>query len=234
MDRSETMNDIGYLQIAIETIITFFVLLALTRLLGKKQLSHLTFFNYVTGITIGSMAANMVILSTKDYTKDLLSLVIWCLLTIIISYISLKSGKIRVILDGQPTIIIKHGKIDRKALKRTGVNIDDLTMLIRQNQIFSITEIDFAILEPDGRLSILKKPEYQGTQKSDLNIYPSPLTYLPIEIITDGKLLPKNLLEVGKSRDWLKNELSRAHIKEIEEVFYAEIQSDGSLFIQKF
>lgn len=234
MDRSETMNDIGYLQIAIETIITFFVLLALTRLLGKKQLSHLTFFNYVTGITIGSMAANMVILSTKDYTKDLLSLVIWCLLTIIISYISLKSGKIRVILDGQPTIIIKHGKIDRKALKRTGVNIDDLTMLIRQNQIFSITEIDFAILEPDGRLSILKKPEYQGTQKSDLNIYPSPPTYLPIEIITDGKLLPKNLLEVGKSRDWLKNELSRAHIKEIEEVFYAEILSDGSLFIQKF
>ncbi|MFJ7698481.1 DUF421 domain-containing protein [Lysinibacillus fusiformis] len=228
------MNDISYLQIGSETVITFFVLLALTRLLGKKQLSHLTFFNYVTGITIGSMAANMVVLSTKDYTKDLLSLVIWCLLTIIVSYISLKSGKIRVILDGQPTIIIKHGEIDRKALKRTGVNIDDLTMLIRQYQIFSITEIDFAILEPDGRLSILKKPEYQGTQKSDLKIYPSPPTYLPTEIITDGKLLPKNLLEVGKSRDWLKNELSRANIKEIEEVFYAEIQSDGSLFIQKF
>ncbi|MBI6862301.1 DUF421 domain-containing protein [Lysinibacillus sphaericus] len=234
MDRGETMNDVSYLQIASETVITFFVLLALTRLLGKKQLSHLTFFNYVTGITIGSMAANMVVLSTKDYTKDLLSLVIWCSLTIIVSYISLKSGKIRVIFDGQPTIIIKHGKIDRKALKRTGVNIDDLTMLIRQYQIFSIAEIDFAILEPNGRLSILKKPEYQGTQKSDLQIYPSPPTYLPIEIIADGKLLPKNLLEVGKSRDWLENELSRANIKEVKEVFYAEIQSDGSLFIQKF
>ncbi|QPA57766.1 DUF421 domain-containing protein [Lysinibacillus sphaericus] len=228
------MNDVSYLQIASETVITFFVLLALTRLLGKKQLSHLTFFNYVTGITIGSMAANMVVLSTKDYTKDLLSLVIWCSLTIIVSYISLKSGKIRVIFDGQPTIIIKHGKIDRKALKRTGVNIDDLTMLIRQYQIFSIAEIDFAILEPNGRLSILKKPEYQGTQKNDLQIYPSPPTYLPIEIIADGKLLPKNLLEVGKSRDWLENELSRANIKEVKEVFYAEIQSDGSLFIQKF
>ncbi len=234
IDRGETMNDVSYLQIASETVITFFVLLALTRLLGKKQLSHLTFFNYVTGITIGSMAANMVVLSTKDYTKDLLSLVIWCSLTIIVSYISLKSGKIRVIFDGQPTIIIKHGKIDRKALKRTGVNIDDLTMLIRQYQIFSIAEIDFAILEPNGRLSILKKPEYQGTQKNDLQIYPSPPTYLPIEIIADGKLLPKNLLEVGKSRDWLENELSRANIKEVKEVFYAEIQSDGSLFIQKF
>ncbi|WP_107950643.1 DUF421 domain-containing protein [Lysinibacillus parviboronicapiens] len=227
------MNDISYLRIAIETVLTFFVLLTLTRFLGKKQLSHLTFFNYVTGITIGSMAANMVVLSTNDYTKDLLSLIIWCLLTTILGYISLKSGKIRVILDGQPTIIIKHGEIDRKALKRTGVNIDDLTMMIRQYQTFSITEIDYAILEPNGRLSILKKPEYQGTQKRDLNIYPSPPAYLPIEIITDGKLLPKNLLEVGKSRDWLNKELRKANIKGVEEVFYAE-ESDGSLFIQKF
>ena len=228
------MNDISYLQIALETVLTFFVLLTLTRFLEKKQLSHLTFFNYVTGITIGSMAANMVVLSTNDYRKDLLSLVIWCLLTTILGYISLKSGKIRVILDGQPTIIIKQGIIDRKALKKTGVNIDDLTMMIRQYQTFSITEIDYAILEPNGRLSILKKPEYQGTQKSDLKIYPPPSAYLPIEIITDGKLLPRNLLEVGKNRDWLNNELRKANIEDVEEVFYAEIQSDGSLFIQKF
>ncbi|MEK4628863.1 MAG: DUF421 domain-containing protein [Solibacillus sp.] len=228
------MKDISYLQIALETILTFFVLLTLTRFLGKKQLSHLTFFNYVTGITIGSMAANMVVLSTNDYKKDLLSLVIWCLLTTILSFISLKSGKIRVILDGQPTIIIKQGMIDRKALKRTGVNIDDLTMMIRQYQIFSISEVDYAILEPNGRLSILKKPEYQETQKGDLKIFPPPPNYLPIEIITDGKLLPRNLLEVGKTTDWLISELHKEKIKRIEEVFYAEILSDGSLFIQKF
>lgn len=228
------MKDISYLQIAIETVTTFFVLLALTRLLGKKQLSQLTFFNYVTGITIGSIAANMVVLSTGEYTKELLSLVIWCLLTVLIGYISLKSGQVRVILDGQPTIVIKHGEIDRKALKSTKINIDDLTMLIRQYQVFSIAEIDYAILEPNGTLSILKKPEYQGSQKNDFNIHPSPPLFLPIEIISDGKLLPKNLLEVGKSRDWLNNELNRANIKNIEEVFYAEVQSNGSLFVQKF
>lgn len=228
------MKDVGYLQIAIETMITFFVLLALTRFLGKKQLSQLTFFNYVTGITIGSIAANMIVLSTKDYLKDLLSLVIWCLLNILIGFISLKSGKIRVILDGQPTIVIKHGKIDRKALKRTGINIDDLTMMTRQYQIFSIAEIDYAILEPNGTLSILRKTEFQGVQKRDFKIYPTAPAFIPIEIITDGKLLLRNLLEVGKSIDWLNNELKKANIKEIEEVFFAEIQSDGSLFIQKF
>ena len=173
------------------------------------------------------MAANMVVISTNEYTKDLLSLVIWCSLTIIISYVSLKSGKLRVIFDGQPTIIVKHGEIDRKALKRTGINIDDLTMMIRQYQAFSIAEIDYAILEPNGRLSVLKKPDYQGIQKNDLHLNPVPLAYLPTEIIVDGKLLPKNLLEVGKSKEWLNKELKKDNVIDVKDVFYAEIQSDG-------
>ncbi|MBG9456199.1 membrane protein [Lysinibacillus sphaericus] len=223
----------GYLQVVVQTVITFFALLTLTRFLGKKQLSHLTFFNYVTGITIGSIAANMVILKTIVFIKFLISLIVWCALTTLISYIALKSGKARTILDGQPTIFIKKGKIDKEALANTKINLDDLTMMIRQYQVFSITEIDYAILEPNGMLSILKKPEFQSTQKTDLNIYPSAPAFIPIEIITDGKLLPRNLLEVGKSREWLDNELKKANVKTIQEVLYAEIQPDGNLFIQK-
>jgi len=225
--------NVSYSQIVVETVITFFVLLTLTRFLGKKQLSHLTFFNYVTGITIGSIAANMVVLDTGNYTKELTSLIVWCLLNTIIGYISLKSGKIRVILDGQPTIVIKKGKIDKEALAKTKINIDDLTMMIRQYQVFSITEIDYAILEPNGILSILKKPEYQGTQKIDLKILPQSPAFIPTEIIADGKLLKRNLLEIGKSKDWLNNELKKANIKSIDEVFYAEIQPNGEMFIQK-
>ena len=224
----------GYIQVIVQTIITFFVLLTLTRFLGKKQLSHLTFFNYVTGITIGSIAANMVVLKTIVFTKFLVSLIVWCALTTLISYIALKSGKARTLLDGQPTIVIKKGKIDRKALANTKINIDDLTMMIRQYQVFSITEIDYAILEPNGMLSILKKPEFQSTQKIDLKISPSPPIFIPIEVITDGKLLKRNLLEVGKSREWLDNELKKANIQSIEDVFYAEIQPNGKIFIQKF
>ncbi|MFB7158192.1 DUF421 domain-containing protein [Lysinibacillus sp. NPDC056232] len=224
----------SYLQVVVQTIISFFVLLTLTRFLGKKQLSHLTFFNYVTGITIGSMAANMVVLKTIVYTKFLVSLIVWCALTTLISYIAMKSGKARTLLDGQPTIVIKKGKIDRKALANTKINIDDLTMMIRQYQVFSITEIDYAILEPNGMLSILKKPEFQSPQKMDLKIAPSSPAFIPIEIITDGKLLKRNLLEVGKSKEWLDNELKKAKIQSIEEVFYAEIQPNGKIFIQKF
>lgn len=106
-------------------------------------------------------------------------------------------------------------------------------MMIRQYQVFSITEIDYAILEPNGMLSILKKPEFQSPQKMDLKIAPSSPAFIPIEIITDGKLLPRNLLEVGKSREWLDNELKKANVKTIQEVLYAEIQQDGNIFIQK-
>lgn len=227
------MGSASYLQIAVETIITFFVLLILTRILGKKQLSHLTFFNYVTGITVGSIAANMVILETGSYIKELTSLVIWGALTILVEYISLKSSKLRIILDGEPTILIKKGVINKKALSSKRINIDDLTMMIRQQSAFSINEIEYAILEPNGALSVFKKPQYQSAQKKDIQISPPSPEYIPTEIITDGKLINRNLKELGVNRKWLDNQLKNAGIKSVEEVFYAEIQTDGRLFIQK-
>ncbi|AFS77845.1 hypothetical protein DUF421 [Gottschalkia acidurici 9a] len=226
--------NVGYLKIALETTITFFILLLLTRFLGKKQLSHLTFFNYITGITIGSIAANMVILDTKSYMKELTSLVIWCILTVIIGYIGLKSPKMRILLDGEPTILVKKGVIDKRALHLARLNLDDLTMLIRQRGVFSINEVDYAILEPNGTISILKKMQYQSAQKSDLElISSSEIKHIPTEIITDGSLVKKNLRELGLTRAWLNKELSKLNIKSINEVFYAEIQSDGSLYIQR-
>ena len=226
-------DNIGYLQLILETIATFFVLLLMTRLLGKKQLSHLTFFNYITGITIGSLAANMVLISTRDFFKELTTLILWCLLSMIIAYIGLKSGKARVILDGEPTILVKKGVIDKKSLSRTKLNIDDLTMLLRQKDVFSIAEVDYAILEPNGTLSILKKPQYQYIQKQDVKIDIINPTYIPSEIIVDGKIIKQNLKELGLSSEWVNKQLELAGVFSVKDVFYAEIQSDGQLFIQK-
>lgn len=226
-------QNISYSQLIGETIITFFVLLMMTRFLGKKQLSHLTFFNYITGITIGSLAANTVMLSTQDFLKELTSLVIWCILSTIIGYIGLKSGKMRVILDGQPTIVVKKGMIDRKALAKTKLNIDDLTMMIRQNNVFSIAEVDYAILEPNGTLSVLKKRPFQHTQKNDFNVNATPPVYLPAEIIVDGTIIIKNLKEFGLSKEWLDYELQKAGFSSAKHILYAELQSNGQLFIQQ-
>lgn len=113
------------------------------------------------------------------------------------------------------------------------LNIDDLTMLLRTNNVFSITDVDYAILEPNGDLSILKKEENEPVTKKDMNIGLEVVKHIPSEIIADGKIVYKNLKELGKTKEWLNNELKNNAIDNIKDVFYAELQGDERLYIQK-
>lgn len=215
---------IKLLKMLLKTTSTFITLLILTRMLGKKQLSELTFFNYITGVTIGSLAANTIINTSSEYLNEMIKLVWWILLTVFVTLISLKSSRIRVLLEGEPIMIIKNGKIIEEALKSTKLNLDDLSMLLRSKDVFSITEVDYAILESNGELSILKKQENQQTQNR---------LYMPIEIIIDGNLVYRNLKELSLDKTWIYKELKNQGINSIEEVLYGEIQEDGSLYIDK-
>lgn len=222
-----------FLHVISKNISTFVILFILTRFLGKKQISQLTFFDYITGITIGSIAANMSNRSGDPFLDDLISLVLWVLLTYISSVVSLKYPKARTALDGEPTILIKKGKIEEDALSSLKLGIDELTMQLRNKDIFSITDVEYAILEPNGELSVLKKAEKRTPTKEDLNVQTKPSPYLLGEIITDGNLIEKNLKEFGADKRWLKDQLVANGIKTIEEVLYAEIQEDGTLFVEK-
>lgn len=227
------MNLMNVYYALLRTTLIFSVLLILTRVLGKKQVSHLTFFNYVTGITVGSIAANMVSESNETFIDDFVGLVWWCLLTILVGYIALKSGNLRRIIDGQPTILVKKGKIDRNSLKGCRLNMDDLSMMLRMQNVLSIKEVEYAILEPNGNLSVIKKPENQQVTKSDMRILPPPLKYLPSEIIADGKIIYHNLKQFNLDENWLNTQLKQQNILSVNNVFYAEIQGDGTLFIEK-
>ncbi|CUU48618.1 YetF domain-containing protein [Clostridium beijerinckii] len=217
----------------IRTTIIFIVLMVLTRVLGKKQVSQLTFFNYVTGITVGSIAANMVSESNEPFMDDFVGLVWWCLLTILSGYIGLKSGVLRRIIDGEPTILIKKGKIIRKSLKACRVNMDDVSMMLRKQNVFSVTDIEYAILEPNGNLSIIKKQPQQQVTKSDMKISDTAPKYLPSEIIVDGKIIHKNLKEFNLTENWLNTQLKQQNVSSINDIFYAELQSDGTLYLEK-
>jgi len=162
---------IEFSKIILKTTLTFITLLILTRMLGKKQLSELTFFNYITGVTIGSLAANTIVNTSSQYLNEMIKLIWWILLTIFVTLISLKSSRARVLLEGEPIMVIKNGKIVEEALKSTKINLDDLSMLLRSKDIFSITEVDYAILESNGELSILKKQENQKNSKPSLYAY---------------------------------------------------------------
>lgn len=225
------MNTI--VETSIRTLLGFIVLLTLSRLIGKKLLSQMTYFTYITGIALGNIAGDMVVHRDIKLIDGVTGLIIWTLLTILLEYISLKFAKARVILDGEPTIVIKKGVIMEKAIAKQRLNIDDLTMLLRNNNVFSIVEVDYAILEPNGNLSVLKKMQEEFVTKKDMNIITNERNYIPTEIIVDSKIVFQNLKELNLNLDWLQDQLKLQNIASIDEVFFAELQSDGTLYINK-
>lgn len=221
----------GSNMIFFKTVLAFLLLLILARLLGKKQMSQMTFFHYVTGITIGSIAADIVITDNGSIIDEVIGLVLWCTLTALLSYGTLKSAKLRLLVDGQPTILIRNGVLQKKSLKSARLSIEELSMMLRERNIFSIQEVDYVILEPNGRLSVLRKQSNLNLTRADMDIPTSNPKYLPLQIIVDGKIIYKNLKSIGLSIEWLEKELEAQKINNISKVFYAEIQSDGSLYI---
>jgi uncharacterized membrane protein YcaP (DUF421 family) len=231
-------NKVGYfmdkiLDTALRVAIGFTMLLLLTRVIGKKQLGQLTIFTYITGMALGSIAGDTVINRDISIMDGVVGMAFWVALVLIVEFSSLKSTRFRIALDGQPTIIIKKGEIMQNVLRNHRLNIEDITMLLRTNNVFSISDVDYAILEANGQLSVLKKSEKQQLTRGDMNIPDKSIPYIPAEIIVDGSLIQKNLKELGLSYDWLQNELKKANIGSLKEVFYAEVQSDGSLYINR-
>lgn len=227
----EREHEMEHVYLISRTTLTFFVILILARILGKKQISQLTYFNYVTGITIGSIAANIISKSNEPFIDEFLGLIWWCALTGIISYAGLKSGKFRCFVDGEPTIVIKKGALVKSALKSAKLDMDEISMLLREQNIFSVRDVEYAVLETNGNLSVLKKAGKQQATKLDVN---APLTNpnnLPAEIIVDGKLVKKSLTELNLDEGWLVQQLSLRNIHSYQEVLYCELQEDGSIYI---
>jgi uncharacterized membrane protein YcaP (DUF421 family) len=220
------------LDTVIRTLIAFAVLLIMTRLLGKKQLSQLTVFTYITGIVLGEIAGGIAVDKQIGIADGIISMVLWCALVIIIEYISLKSAKARVIMDGEPAIVIKKGQIDDQMLKKHRLNMDDLSMQLRLNKVFSIIDVEYAILEPNGALTVMLKSIKETVTKENMQIAPEPVA-MPSEIIVDGKIVQKNLSELGYPQNRLDDELLKQNIFDIKSVLYAELQKDGSLYIQE-
>jgi len=222
------------LDTTIRTLIGLVVLLLLTRVLGKKQLSQLTVFTYITGIALGNMVSEMIMQKDVRIIDAMIAMNLWCVLIIVIEYVSLKNSKARVLMDGEPTIVIKNGQILEQSLKKQRLNIDDLTMQLRLNNVFSITDVEYAILEPNGALTVMKKFEQEAVTKVDMKIIPESIRIgLPAEVIVDGKIVEKNLTELGYTRQLLDKELRKQNINDIKVILFAELQQDRSLHIQK-
>jgi uncharacterized membrane protein YcaP (DUF421 family) len=199
--------------------------------MGKKQISQLSFFDYVVGITIGSIAATLSVDDTITYSRGITALVIWAISPIAISYINLKSMRARRIFEGIPTILIQNGRIIKSNLKKEKIHLNDLLEELRIKGVFNIEDVEFAILETSGKMSVQLRSQEQPVTPSDLNI-PTHYKGLTANLIIDGKIMHDNLNLVGLDENWLTNELHKKDIQSADQVFLASLNTTGSLYIQ--
>ncbi|WP_112180199.1 MULTISPECIES: DUF421 domain-containing protein [Paraliobacillus] len=218
--------------LSIRLVIAFATLLILTRMTGRKEISQMTFFNFVSGIAIGTIGASLAIDQTLSIRNGVYALAVWSAITIVIGIIDLKSTKFRYAVAGQPRVVIKEGKIMEEELRKVRLDIDALNVLLRKKNIFAINDVDYAIFETDGSLSVDKKEKVKPLAKTDLqiqnkaNVFPTPTM-----IVSDGKIDNNNLEKLHLNKDWVMKQLESAGVGSIDEVFYAAVQKDGTLYI---
>jgi uncharacterized membrane protein YcaP (DUF421 family) len=217
----------------VRPIVAFAILLITARILGKQTISRMTFFDFVSAITMGAMTSNIALNTSLSAFHLILSFVMFSLVAFLTAYISLKSQKARKILAGDPTVVIQNGKILEHNMRKMRFTLDYLSEELRERNIFRIEEVLFAILEINGTLTVLKKPQYRSVTKKDLWIAANYEKRLSIELIMDGKVMNNNLQENNITLNWLQTELYKQSLK-IEDVVYAVLGPNGELYIDTY
>ena len=192
--------------VVIRGAISLVALFLITKLLGKKQVSQLTLFDYVIGISIGNFAAEITINLEAKLIYGLISVVEFGLIAYLISILTMKSMVLRRFFMGTPTVLIEKGKILEDSLKRVHFDINDMLEECRTNGYFDISQIDYALMECNGELSILPKDKYRPANIDDLGLKQK-TQGLCANVIIDGKIIPNNLRNMHKDVNWLNNEL---------------------------
>ena len=183
---------------AILSVVSMFII---TKLMGHKQVSQLDFFDYVNGITIGSIAAELATELEEPY-KPLIALCIYGIVSIALNLITQKLPRTRKYVNGTPTILMDSGKIYRGNLKKAKLDLSEFMLLCREQGYFDLSEIQTAVFEHNGKLSVLPKTAYRPVTPTDLKIAVTP-TYLGAEVIMDGRILGENLSRLGVNAAWL-------------------------------
>lgn len=202
------------------------------RMMGKREIGKLTIFDFVVSFMIADLSAMVLENNQLTLIDGIIPILTIVSLQFALSFIMLKSKKVRDIIDGKPTVLIQNGKILDNEMAKSRYNLDDLLMQLREKNISSISDVEFAILETSGKLSVFPKTEKAPITKEDvfhrklLNPF-----RLPVAVIVEGKVQDDGLNKLGKDQLWLKKELQKQGINQIEQVFYASIDEEGELFV---
>ncbi|WP_093336852.1 DUF421 domain-containing protein [Salibacterium halotolerans] len=214
-------------ELLLRLVCAFFALLILTRIMGRKEMRQLTFFNFISGIAIGSIAANLIASDTFSLLNGMTALVVWSALTILFGLVDLHSRKARHLMEGNPILLIHQGEIMEDGLRRVRLDVEALKGMLRQKNAFAVSEVAFAVLETDGSLSVMKKKDAERAAG------PTKFPILPTEIISDGRWNAANMDKLDLSREEVLRDMKNAGLQQVSDVFYAEVEQDGSLYFSR-
>lgn len=219
-------------QIVLRTLLAVVVLFVMTKILGKRQVSQLSLFEYITGITLGSLAAYISLDVDTNWFLGIVAIGSWVVFSLAIEFLQLKSKKARDFVDSKARVLIKDGKILEDNLKKERLTTDELMEQLRKKNVFLASDVEFAIMESSGDVNVLLKKENQPITAKHLGIQVG-REQAAQAVIMDGKILDEPLAILGYNREWLNVELEKIGVA-IENVFLGQVDSYGQLFVDLF
>lgn len=209
--------------------IYLFVLLIM-RLMGKREIGKLSVFDLVVSIMIADFAVISIENTEMPFINGLLPIVVMMIAQILFSWLSLKSSTVRNVIDGRPTFIIKNGKINEHEMKKHRYNMDDLLLQLREHKVADVADVEFAILETTGKLTVFPKEGKKPLLKEDL-LPTRRISRLPVSLVIDSKIQQDSLKRLGLDEEWLRDQLQRYGHKDLNKVFFVSIDDKGKLYV---
>ena len=220
----------GTIGIIIKGFMSLLFLFLIIKMLGKKQVSQLNVFDYVIGISLGNLAAEMTINSDISIINGFLAMAIYGSCSLFVSFITNKSILARRLISGVPIVLIEDGKISKKQLKKVKIDINDLLQDAREDGIFDISKVEYAIMEVSGKVTFLLKSEHEPLTSGDMNIKVNN-ERLTANLVMDGNIMENNLKAIGKDTKWLMNKIKENN-KNLEDIFLLIYNNEGKIIIQ--
>lgn len=218
------------LSVAVRSIYSLITLFLVTKLIGKKQVSELSLFDYVIGISIGNFTAEMTMDLDRHYINGIIAILVFGGIAYLVSIITMKSIILRKLIIGVPTILIQNGKIIEKNLKSVKLDINELLEQCRGNGYFDLNEIEYAIMEANGKVSIMPKSEYKPLTPKDMN-QKVKKAGLCANIIIDGHFMKDNIKNMHKTIEWLEKELKVKGYKDINKILLGTLDIEDKITI---
>jgi uncharacterized membrane protein YcaP (DUF421 family) len=223
----------AYKDIFIELFIGFFALLALTKILGKTTMSQFSTFDFIAVLVLGELVSAAMYVRETKILHVLFAVIIWGSLIYLTALITQKFRKTRTIFEGAPQIIINKGKVVHDVLKKNQMDLDQLSLGLRLKDAFSFYEVEYAILEPNGSISVMKKMPFNPVTTKDMNL-PFKNQSLSYPVILDGEIIEQSLPIIQKDKKWLLEQLKKFNYSDVKDVFIAEWNGETGLFIQGY